>query len=236
MKIVYFSLLLIITVNTSNAQIKDLFNKAKNTVSSIGQNDGDIASGLKEALNNGIESAVNQLSTEKGYLESPYKILIPSDAQKVIEKVKKIPGFQDVETKLIHQMNSAAEIAAKKATPIFINAIKQMSFKDANAILTGPENAATSYLESTSRVPLYNEFLPVIQSSLDEVNARTYWKSVVSAYNSLPFIKKMNPDLDDHVNNKALDGLFALVAVKEKGIRTDVNQRTSELLKKVFGN
>ena len=133
-------------------------------------------------------------------------------------------------------MNSAAEIAAKKATPIFVNAIKQMSFKDASAILTGPENAATSYLESTSRVPLYNEFLPVIQSSLDEVNARTYWKSVVSAYNSLPFIKKMNPDLDDHVNNKALDGLFALVAVKEKGIRTDVNQRTSELLKKVFGN
>ncbi len=236
MKIVYFSLLLIFTANTSNAQIKDLFNKAKNTVSSIGKNDGDIASGLKEALNNGIESAVNQLSAEKGYLESPYKILIPTDAQKVIDKVKKIPGFQDVETKLIQQMNSAAEIAAKKATPIFVNAIKQMSFKDASAILTGPENAATSYLESTSRVPLYNEFLPVIQSSLDEVNARTYWKSVVSAYNSLPFIKKMNPDLDDHVNNKALDGLFALVAVKEKGIRTDVNQRTSELLKKVFGN
>jgi Protein of unknown function (DUF4197) len=236
MKIIYVSLLLIFAANTSNAQIKDIFNKAKSSVSSIGKNDGDIAYGLKEALNNGIESAVNQLSAEKGYLESPYKILIPSDAQKVIDKVKKIPGFQDVETKLIHQMNSAAEIAAKKATPIFINAIKQMSFKDASAILTGPENAATSYLESTSRIPLYNEFLPVIQASLDEVNARTYWKSVVSAYNSLPFVKKMNPNLDDHVNNKALDGLFSLVAVKEKGIRTDVNQRTSELLKKVFGN
>lgn len=219
----------------SYGQIKDLFNKAKNSVSSINKNEGDIAAGLKEALNNGIESAVNQLSAEKGYLESPYKILIPSDAQKVIDKVKKIPGFQDVETKLVHQMNSAAEIAAKKATPIFVNAIKQMSFQDAKTILTGSDNAATSYLESTSRTPLYNEFLPIIQSSLDEVNARTYWSSVVNAYNSIPFVKKMNPELDDHVNNKALDGLFSLISVKEKGIRTDVNQRTSELLKRVFG-
>lgn len=110
-----------------------------------------------------------------------------------------------------------------------------MSFQDAKAILSGQENAATTYLESTSRKPLYNEFLPVIQSSLDEVNARTYWKSVVNAYNSIPFVKKMNPELDDHVNNKALDGLFSLIAIKEKGIRTDVNQRTSDLLKKVFG-
>ncbi len=236
MKSVYLSFIFLICTTISNAQIKDLFNKAKNTVSSINKDDGDIGAGLKEALNNGIESAVNQLSAEKGYFDSPYKILIPADAQKVIDKVKKIPGFQDVETKLVQQMNSAAEIAAKKATPIFVNAIKQMSFQDAKAILSGQENAATTYLESTSRKPLYNEFLPVIQSGLDEVNARTYWKSVVNAYNSIPFVKKMNPDLDDHVNNKALDGLFSLIAIKEKGIRTDVNQRTSELLKKVFGN
>lgn len=236
MKTVYLSLLLIFGTAISNAQLKDLFNKAKNSVSSINKNDGDIGAGLKEALNNGIETAVNQLSAEKGYLESPYKILIPEDAQKVIDKVKKVPGFQDVETKLIQQMNSAAEIAAKKATPIFVNAIKQMSFQDAKAILSGQENAATTYLESTSRMPLYKEFLPVIQSSLDEVNARTYWKSVVSAYNSIPFVKKMNPELDDHVNNKALDGLFSLIAIKEKGIRTDVSQRTSDLLKKVFGS
>ena len=117
----------------------------------------------------------------------------------------------------------------------WVPATGYMSFQDAKAILSGQENAATTYLESTSRKPLYNEFLPVIQSSLDEVNARTYWKSVVNAYNSIPFVKKMNPELDDHVNNKALDGLFSLIAIKEKGIRTDVNQRTSDLLKKVFG-
>lgn len=236
MKSIFFIFCIsLLHLTTSQAQIKDLFNKAKNSVSSIKNDEGDISAGLKEALYAGIESAVNQLSAEKGYLESPYKILIPADAQKVIDKVKMIPGFQDVETKLVKQMNSAAEIAAKKATPIFVNAIRQMSFKDATAILSGPENAATSYLETTSRKPLYDEFLPVIQTSLDEVNARTYWKTVVDAYNSLPFVKKMNPALDDHVNNKALDGLFSLIAVKEKGIRTDVSQRTSDLLKKIFG-
>jgi hypothetical protein len=231
-------LLLTITTfqNAAHAQFKDLLNKAKGSVSAIKGDDSEIGSGLKEALNKGIESAVNQLSAENGYLESPYKVLIPSDAQKVIDKVKMVPGFQDVETKLITQMNKAAEIAAKKATPIFLNAITSMSFSDAKAILTGQENAATTYLETTSRQPLYNEFLPVIQSSLDEVNARSYWKTVVDAYNKIPFVKKMNPELDSHVNNKALDGLFSLIAVKEKGIRSDVNQRTSDLLKKVFGS
>lgn len=228
-------LFLLMITHSAQSQVKDLLNKAKGSVALIKGEDVDINAGLKEALNNGIESAVNQLSAEKGYLESPYKILIPSDAQKIIDKVKMVPGFQDVETKLINQMNQAAEIAAKKATPIFVNAIKQMSFADAKSILSGPDNAATTYLSSTSRQPLYNEFLPIIQSSLDEVNARSYWKSVVEAYNKLPFVKKMNPELDDHVNSKALDGLFSLIAVKEKGIRTDINQRTSDLLKKVFG-
>jgi len=236
MKLVVLSFFTIVfAISTTQAQFKDMLNKAKTSVTSLSKNEGDVSAGLKEALNNGIESAVNQLSADKGYLESPYKILIPDDAQKVIDKVKMVPGFQDVETKLITQMNKAAEIAAKKATPIFVNAIKQMSFQDATKILSGPDNAATSYLASTSRMPLYNEFMPIIQSSLDEVNARSYWKTVVEAYNKLPFVKKMNPALDDHVNNKGLDGLFSLIAVKEQGIRTDVNQRTSDLLKKVFG-
>jgi hypothetical protein len=235
-KSIFIALLVtMFSINNGQAQFKDLLNKAKGSAAVLKGGDVDVSAGLKEALNNGIESAVNQLSATNGYLASSYKILIPADAQKIIDKVKMVPGFQDVETKLINQMNQAAEIAAKKATPIFVNAITQMSFSDAKSILSGPENAATTYLSSTSRQPLYDEFLPVIQSSLDEVNARSYWKTVVEAYNKLPFVKKMNPELDAHVNNKALDGLFALIAVKEKGIRTDVNQRTSDLLKKVFG-
>ncbi len=178
---------------------------------------------------------MQQLGVKNGYFESPYKVLIPEDAQKVINVVKKVPGFEDTETKLIAKMNQAAELAVKKASPIFVNAIKQMSFTDAKKILTGNDDAATRYLESTSRTPLYNEFLPVIQSALDEVNARTYWATVVNAYNKIPLQKKMNPELDAHVNNKALDGLFSLIQVKEEGIRNDVNQRTTQILKDVFG-
>jgi hypothetical protein len=217
---------------SAQAQIKDILNKAKNTIENQGQ--GEYASGLKEALEIGVGAAVDKLSAEKGYLESPYKILIPNEAQQIINKVKMVPGFQDVETKLIDQMNKAAEIAAKKATPIFVDAIKQMTIQDAASIVKGNDNAATMYLEKTSRQNLYNAFLPVIQSALDEINARTYWASVVKAYNSIPLVKKVNPSLDQHVNDKALDGLFSLIAVKELGIRSDVNQRTSDLLKRVF--
>lgn len=231
-----FSFIFVISISSSSAQLKNILDKAKESVSSLKGDNPDISNGLKEALENGVESAVNQLSADNGYLSSPYKILIPEDAQKVIDKVKMIPGFEDVETKLINQMNKAAEIAAKKATPIFAKAITSMSFADAKNILTGPENAATTYLSNSSRQALFAEFMPIIQSSLDEVNARSYWKSIITAYNKIPFVKKMNPELDNHVNNKALDGLFGLIAVKEKGIRTDVNQRTSDLLKKVFGN
>ena len=232
MRSALFSILMLFALS-GNAQFKDLLNKAKNTLQDQGQT--DYASGLKEALELGVGEAVNKLSAEKGYLESPYKILIPEEAKQIISKVKMVPGFQDVETKLIDQMNKAAELAAKKATPIFVRAIKQMTIQDATSIVRGEDNAATLYLEKTSRQPLYDAFLPVVREALDEINARSYWASVVKAYNNIPFVKKLNPELDAHVNHKALEGLFSLIAVKEKGIRTDVNQRTSDLLKKVFG-
>jgi copper chaperone CopZ len=216
------------------SQIGKILNKVKDDVKSL-TGDDKTGLGLKEALNNGVGSAVGQLSLADGFLNSSYKVLIPEDAQKVINVVKKVPGFQDVEIKLIKQMNQAAEIAVKKATPIFTNAITKMSFADAKKILFGSNDAATRYLESSSRQALYTEFLPIIQSSLDEVKARIYWKTVVDAYNKIPLQKKMNPELDAHVNNKALDGLFSLIQVKEDGIRNDINQRTSPLLKEVFG-
>ena len=236
MKRLLLVLIQVSLVTFSYAQIGNIMKKAKSAVGIATGDENEKSAALKEALSFGVEAAVNQLSIDKGYLESPYKILIPEDAQNIINKVKMVPGFQDVESKLINQMNKAAEIAAKKASPIFLGAIKQMSVQDAASIIAGKENAATMYLSSTSRAPLYNEFMPVIQSALDEVNARTYWKTVVDAYNKIPLTKKMNPALDDHVNNKALDGLFSLIAVKEAGIRNDIGQRTTELLKKVFGS
>lgn len=218
--------------STSQAQFKDLMNKATKAIAPVAE--GDISSGLKQALEFGVNEAVEKLSATNGYLESPYKILIPEEAKYIITKVKAVPGFQDVEKQLIDKMNKAAEIAAKKATPIFVDAITSLTITDAMNILMGEKNAATVYLTKETRPALYTTFLPVIQSSLDEVNAREYWKTVINAYNNIPFVKKANPNLDDYVNNKALDGLFSLIEVKEAKIRADQSHRTTDLLKKVF--
>lgn len=218
--------------NAAHAQFKDLLNKATKAVAPVAE--GDVSMGLKQALEFGVNEAVDKLSAENGYLESPYKIIVPEEAQYIITKVKMVPGFQDVEQQLIDKMNKAAEIAAKKATPIFVDAITSLTISDAMNILLGEKNAATTYLSTQTRPALYTTFLPVIQSSLDEVNAREYWKTVINAYNNIPFVKKANPNLDDYVNNKALDGLFSLIEVKEAKIREDQSQRTTDLLKKVF--
>ena len=220
-----------------NAQFGNILNKAKKVVK--GENPlskDEVANGLKEALDQGIDEAVDKLSAEDGYLKSQYKVEIPAEAKKIVSKVKMVPGFENVEKDLILKMNRAAESAAKKATPIFVDAVKAITFDDAMNILTGENDAATIYLKDKSYDNLYAAFMPVIQSALDEVNAREYWRSVVKAYNSLPFVKDVNPELDDHVNTKALVGMFSLIAVKEEGIREDVGQRNTDLLKKVFGS
>lgn len=239
-KVILFFTMSLLMTSQVDAQFGKLLDKAKESASSLkkmGSSDGDldISGGLKEALDEGVKEAVSSLSAENGYLESPYKILLPEDAKKVIGKLKMVPGFGDVEEKLVNKMNAAAEVAAKKATPIFKEAIMSMSISDAKSILFGEEDAATNYLESGSRTALYKEFMPVIQSALAEVNATKYWNSVVTKYNSLPLTKDVNPELDDHVNNKALNGLFGLIEVKEGKIRNDIGQRTSPLLRDVFG-
>ena len=219
----------------ASAQINDLLKKADKAADKVfGTDNSLIGNGLKEALEFGVKEAVNQLSADNGYFESPYKILLPDEAVTVVNKLKTVPGFQDVEKKLVAKMNEAAELAAEKATPIFVSAITSMTFSDATNILMGKDDAATQYLIKTTRPQLYDAFLPVIQDALDQVNARTYWKSAVDAYNQIPFVKKVNPELDDHVNNKALDGLFGLIAVKEGKIRHDVSERKTDLLKEVF--
>ncbi len=219
------------------AQFGDALGKLKKEAGKVvggGLSQEDAGSGLKEALNIGLDEAVSFLSAPDGYLKSPYKILVPEEAQSVIDKVKRVPGFTDVEEKLEEKMNRAAELAAAKAKPIFLNAIKQMTFKDALNLLMGEKDAATRYLERTTYNPLYAEFLPIIQQSLDEVNAREYWRTAVTAYNRIPLVKQNNPELDDYVAKKALIGLFSLVEKKERGIRENPALRTSELLRKVF--
>ncbi|MBK9737683.1 MAG: DUF4197 domain-containing protein [Saprospiraceae bacterium] len=208
--------------------------KVMDTVNSVPLTNADISAGLKEALNKGVDQSVKSLSATDGYYASIYKILLPEEATKVIDKLKFIPGFSNLEEEAIKKINKAAEDAALKAGPIFLNAIKQMTFEDVMGILMGQKNAATTYLNNKTNTALYNEFKPVMITSLNKFGALDLWKDAINKYNTIPFITKVNPDLADHVTNKALFGLFSLVEKKELGIRTDLSQRTSDLLKKVF--
>ena len=217
-------------------KLGDLFDKAKKVIKGEDLTEAEIGQGLREALILGAGEAVDFLSVEDGYYKSLYKILLPEDAQTIIKKLSMVPGFDNLEEDLVERMNRAAEQAAVKAKPIFINAIKGITFEDGLNILTGESDAATRYLEKTTYDPLYNEFQPVVISALEEVNASSLWKEAVTAYNKIPFVKKMNPSLEDHVTTGALKGLFSLIETKESGIRNDLDQRSSELLKKVFAH
>ena len=226
-KIAFLVLLLQITACSEFQNIAGTLREAALTPEQIG-------SGLKEALNIGISKGADRLSTKDGYIKSAYKILLPEEVQKVTQRLSVIPGFGQVENELIKLLNRGAEDAAKQAKPIFVSAIKGMTFKDATNILMGADNAATNYLHTNTNTQLYNAFRPEIVKSLDRVNATKYWRDIVSKYKKIPLIKKVNPDLDDYVTQKALDGLFSMVEKKEKGIRTNLSERTTDLLKKVF--
>lgn len=194
----------------------------------------EVAGGLKEALTLGASKGADLLSQTDGYYKSAYKILLPAEARKVTEKLKVVPGFSNVEEIILERINRGAEDAAKKAKPIFVNAIKQMTFTDAMNILMGADDSATRYLETATGDPLYQEFNPIIVESLDRLNARKYWADAVAAYNKIPFVDRANPDLDDYVTTEALKGLFSMVEKEEKNIRLNVNARGTDLLRKVF--
>jgi len=194
----------------------------------------DIARGLKEALDLGTGEAVDFLSAKDGYYKSVYKILLPEEARKVTDRLKFIPGFSNVEDVILEKINRGAEDAAKSVGPIFLDAIKGMSISDALGILMGQQDAATDFLHHQTYQQLYDEFQPIVLTSLNKFNAVQYWEDAISKYNKIPLLGEVNPKLDDYVVHEALKGLFALVAQKELGIRTDINQRVTPLLQKVF--
>lgn len=195
----------------------------------------EIVGGLKEALEIGVGNGSELLSSVDGYYKSRYKILLPAEARKVTDRLQGIPGFTQLEENILEKINRGAEDAAKSAKPIFVNAIKSMSFSDALGILKGDKDAATAYLQRTTFDQLYNQFNPVIVESLDKFNARKTWRDAVTAYNAIPLnSNKADPNLDDYVTRMALDGLFKQVAKEELDIRTNLRSRTTDLLRKVF--
>lgn len=200
--------------------------------SGIGQT--QIADGLKEALQQGIDKQVVNLTKTNGfYNNSLVKIGLPSELQK-IEKTLRDVGLGSLADEGIKALNTAASTAVKEATPIFVDAITSMTISDATAILMGNRDAATQYLKKSTQTSLYNKFNPVIKSSFTKVGADKVWSNIISKYNAIPLVQKVNPDLTDYVTQEALKGVYTMIEKEEVNIRTNVSARSSNLLKSVF--
>ena len=153
---------------------------------------------------------------------------------KKVDKQLRQMGMGKLADQGLELLNRAAEDAVKEATPIFVDAVKQMTFNDAKNILMGNESSATTYLQNTTSTALYAKFNPVIKNSYTKVGADKIWNQMITRYNAIPLVKKVNPDLTDYTTNKAMDGVFKMIAVEEKNIRTNLTARSSDLLKRVF--
>ena len=200
-----------------------------------GLSNDKIVSGLKEALKNGASKSGQLASATDGFYKNPLiKIPFPSEA-KQMEKTLRSIGLGSEVDKFIKSLNRAAEDASKKAAPIFIDAITGMDVNDGLKILRGSNTAATEYLKGATSAELKTAFNPVIKNSLKKVNVTKYWKSLAKSYNQMPMVKKMNPDLEDYVSEKTLEGLFKMIAEQEAGIRKDPLKTGSKLIEDVFG-
>ena len=193
-----------------------------------------IGTALKQALQQGTVKSTNQLSAVNGFLgNAAIKIVFPPEAAKA-EKALRGLGLNQLCDNVILSLNRAAEDAAKKAEPIFLDAIKHMSLTDVTNILLGGKDAATQYFRKTTSAKLAASFKPVIQVSLNKVGATKYYGDAANQYNRIPFVHKINPDISDYATQKAIDGLFYEIAIEELNIRKNIGARTTPLLQKVF--
>lgn len=195
---------------------------------------GDVAAALKQALTIGSEKVVSQLGAKNGFWgDDAIKIPLPGGLGKVESALTAI-GAGSLTNDLTLRMNRAAESAVPKAKELFVTAISEMSFDDAKNILTGPDDAATSYLRRVMGPRLLAEMQPIINTSMADAGVVTAYDSVVGEYEQLPFVPDVKTNLHSYIGNKALDGVFYYVAAEEKAIRNNPAERTTKLLKSVF--
>lgn len=210
----------------------------QNAVNSFPQTGGldnaTIASGLREALDMGIEKQVSKLAETNGFLNnSAVKILLPPELQKVDKTLRGI-GLGSLADEGLKVLNRAAENAVGEATPIFVDAVKGITFADARTILLRTDNSATTYLKTRTNDQLYDKFEPVIQQSFQKVGADKIWENLITRYNELPLTNNVNTNLTDYVTKEALKGVYTMIAVEEKNIRSSVAARSTDLLRRVF--
>ncbi|MBC2839883.1 DUF4197 domain-containing protein [Robiginitalea sp. SC105] len=199
-----------------------------------GVTEAEIAQGLRQALNQGIEKQVAKLAAENGfYGDEQVRILLPEQLQKVDRTLRNI-GLDQLADEGLLLLNRAAEDAVGRATPIFVDAVSGITFAHARDILLGNDNAATSYLKGRTEIPLYDAFRPVIKGSFERVGADRVWGELISRYNRIPLVQPVNPDLADYVTREALQGVYEVIAREELEIRTRISSRSTLLMKKVF--
>lgn len=227
----FYALILVAFTISSCAELQQIANQLPQgtEISQL-----EIGNGLRAALDKGIDQEVSQLMQPDGFFRNEaVKILLPDELQKVDKGLRKI-GLSSVADEGLKLLNRAAEEATKEALPIFTNAVKEITFQDAKNILLGDDRAATNYLETKTQQELYAKFSPVINDNLSKVGATNLWSNAIDKYNKIPFTEQVNPDLTDYVTQKALEGVFKMIAKEEVQIRTNLNARTSDLLKRVF--
>jgi len=227
-----FLLLLCLPICATSQKLKDVTQAIANKNIIVSEKEAESA--IKEILNMGITRGVSMLSKKNGYFKNQnIKIPFPKEAKVMSKKLTKM-GLKKQVDNVVLSINRAAEDAATSAKPIFVNAIKNMTVKDAVNIVKNKEASGTSYLRVHTNDSLMIAFYPIVKNSLNKVNATKYWNSIIKTYNKIPFIDKINPNLNEYVTQKAIDGLFFMIMQEEILIKKDVKKRTSDLLKKVF--
>ena len=220
-----------ITLFVSCSELQQVVNQLP-TGTTLGNE--QIGSGLRAALDKGITKQVSRLTKTDGFYKNDLvKILLPEELRKVDKTLRDI-GLDKLADEGLKVLNRAAEDAVSEATPIFVDAVKEISFNDAKSILLGDDKAATTYLQDKTTSALYEKFNPVIKSSFEKVGADKVWSSLINKYNAIPLTSNINPDLTDYVTQEALKGVYTMIAVEEKEIRTKSSSRTTDLLKEVF--
>jgi len=193
-----------------------------------------VVQGLKEVLRIGVNTAKKELSTPDDYLDSRYKIRLSDEIKAITEKIKGINGYENVEEELINKFNTSAALTVKDATKVFKKAINDLEFKDAEKILKGKNNAATTHLEQEKIQVLHQRIQPLIQKSLDQSKTTAAWEKVLNTYIKVPFSEPVSINLSDYLTKEVVKSTLAITAQEETTIRTDKTTRSSALLQKVF--
>ena len=223
--------ILILFILTSCAELQQL---ANDTLQNQQISNLDISAGLKQALELGITDQVSKLTEPGGFFQNELvRIMLPEELQRVDSGLRSV-GLGSLAEEGLRLLNRAAEEAVSEATPIFVNAIQQMTIQDARGILMGDQNAATAYLQRSTQEALYQRFEPIIQSNFSKVGADEIWGNIIDRYNKIPFVSSVNSNLTEYVTEEALKGVYTMIEVEEKEIRSSINARSTDLLRRVF--